>query len=135
MAAPLIDLSVNKRVPLDITIPEMGSDYSGATLLMHVRTEPGGTGTPLLALSNATPPSQGLSIAYDAAFVDPEGKLPNGASLLRVMINEATLEALPTATDTSKPLVLHYDIHVSRADITKFVFCGGKFIVEPGVTL
>jgi hypothetical protein len=135
MATKYIPLAVSKRVPLDVTIDEMGVDYTGATLLMHVRTARGGTGTPLLALSNATPPTQGLSVAYSADLIDPEGKLPNGGSSLRIMIDEATLEALPSAVDTSKSLELHYDVHVTPIGSVKFVFCGGEFIVDPGVTV
>jgi hypothetical protein len=129
------DLTVPKRVPLDIEFPEMGVNYTGATMLMHVRSEPGTTGSPIIALSNASPPSQGLSVRYDSDFVDPEGPLPNGASLIRVMIDEATLEGLPLASDAAKPLELFYDIHVTPVGGIKFVFCGGKFLVYPGVTL
>lgn len=135
MATPQIPLSAEKRVPFDETIPRMGVDLTGATLLCHIRARRGDTGTPVIALANAGPPSQGLSIAYDADFVDPQGKLPNGASLLRIMISEATLEALPLAADPTKPAEYQYDIHVTPLIGTKFVYASGSFTVDPGVTL
>ena len=135
MADNYIPLTAPKRVPLDVEIAEFGVNYTGATMLMHVRTEPGGTGSPLISLSNATPPLQGLSVSYDADLVDPEGKLPNGGSKVRIIIDEATLEGLPTAADSSQPLTLYYDIHLTPTSAFKRVFAGGEFIVDPGVTL
>lgn len=113
----------------------MGIDLTGATLLCHVRVRKGDSGDPVIALSNATPPAQGLSISYDPDFVDPLGKLPNGASLLRVIISEATLEALPAASNPSAIATYEYDVHVTPVGGTKFVYASGTFSVDPGVTL
>lgn len=135
MADNYIPLTAPKRVPFDVEISELGVDYSGATMLMHIRTEPGGTGDPLIALSNASPPSQGLSVTYDADLVDPEGKLPDGGSKVRIIISEATLEGLPAASPASSPLTLYYDIHLTPVAGFKRVFSGGEFIVTPGVTV
>ncbi|UAB76947.1 hypothetical protein INR77_08810 [Erythrobacter sp. SCSIO 43205] len=135
MATPTINLSADKRVPFDKTIAKMGVDYSGATMLCHIRNEPGDTGTPLVTLSNAAPPSEGLSVTYDASYPDPEGVLVDGASKVRMIVSEATLEALDTASPTSNALVLYYDIHLTPSGGTKFVFCSGKFTINPGVTV
>jgi hypothetical protein len=139
MAFPaIIPLTANKRVPFDQTIALMNWDLSGSTLRMEIRNEPGNQGSPLIpALTNQTPPTQGLSVTWDADYPDPDGVLPNGASLIRIMIDETTLEGLSYAVDPSKPLPLDYDIHASRSSpsITKFVFCGGDFFIDPGVTL
>lgn len=134
-ASPLIDLTVNKRTPADFIIPEMGANYTGATLFAEVRAEPGADGTALITLNPATPPAEGLSVTYDAGYVDPEGIMPDGASLVRIIIAEATLEGLAYGADASKPVVLYYDIHLTPSGGTKFVFCSGTFTVDPGVTV
>lgn len=135
MATPIVNIPVEKRVPLDITIPEMGANYTGATLAAEVRASPGDTGSAIITLANATPPTEGLSVTYDAAYVDPNGELENGASLVRMLITEDTLEALTLSTPASDPLVLHYDIHLTPSGGTKFVFARGTFTVNPGVTI
>ena len=135
MIAANIPLVAYRRVALHVEIPIMGENYAGATLAMHVRNEPGDTGTPLIALANVTPPNQGLSVTYNASYPDPDGKLPNGASLVRVSISKATLEALPFPSDRSKPLELCYDIHITPPSETTFIYCGGAFLVYPGVTV
>lgn len=135
MSAPQIDLLVNKRVPFDITIPEMGVNYAGAAVSAQVRVSPGDQGTPLVSLSAASPPSQGVSVTYDADYPDPEGQLPDGASIVRIIVSEATLEGIPYGADPAKLIQLHYDVHLTPSGGTKFVFCAGKFIIDPGVTL
>ena len=135
MATPAINIPVEKRVPLEVNIPEMGANYTGATLAAEIRTSPGGSGDPVIALATATPPTQGLSVTYDAAFVDPLGELPNGASVVKMLVAETTLEALAYAADPAVPVVLHYDIHLTPDGGTKFVFARGTFTVNPGVTL
>jgi hypothetical protein len=136
-APPKIPLTASKRVPFDQTIAVMGRDLSGSTLRMEIRTEPGEQGSALVTLTNQTPPTQGLSVTWDADYPDPVGEFPNGASLVRIMIDETTLEGLSYAVDPAKSLPLHYDIHASRTSplIIKFVYCGGEFYVDPGVTL
>lgn len=135
MSAPQIDLLANKRVPFDITIPEMGVNYAGAAVSAQVRVNPGDQGTPLISLSEAAPPSQGVSVTYDADYPDPEGQLPNGASIVRIIVSEATLEGIPYGADPAKLVPLYYDIHLTPSGGTKFLFCEGKFIIDPGVTL
>ena len=130
-----LDLSASKRVPFDLSIAIMGVDYSGAVLAMQIRTEPGNTATPLIDLTTAAPPAQGLSASYNSGFPDPEEELPNGASTVRIIISEATLEGLPYAGDPAKPLTLFYDIHITPSGGAKQLFCGGRFVVNPGVTL
>lgn len=134
MAAPQINLTVDKRVPLDITIPEMGVNYTGATLFAEIRAEPGDSGAALVTLNPAAPTAQGLSVTYDPGYVDPEGVLPDGASLVRMIVSETTLEGLAYGADTSDPVALHYDIHLTPSGGTKFVFAAGTFKIDPGVT-
>lgn len=135
MCNQTLDLCANKRVPFVACIPEMGVDYTGATITAEIRAARGDQGTALITLGTTVAPDEGVSVTYDANFVDPTGVSPNGASLFEVRIAEATLEALPYATPAAKDLTLYYDIHVEPVGGTKFVLAGGEFIVAPGVTL
>jgi len=133
-SAPEINIVADKRVPFDDVIPEMAIDYSSATASMQVRNEPGDSGTPVLSLSTTLASGEGIVITYDAVYPDPEGVDAPGASIIRLLINETTLEALSLAADASEDATYHYDIHLTPSGGTKFVFCRGKFIVSPGVT-
>lgn len=135
MTAPQINFVVKKRVPFDTVIAEMGVDYSGATLTCDVRALPGDQGSAVISLSGASPPAQGLSVVYDPNYPDPDGVLPNGASLIRIIISETTLEGVGYNAETSNSVALYYDIHMTPSGASKFVFCEGKLILEPGVTL
>lgn len=130
---PRIDIAAQKRVPFDDTISIMWQDYSDATPLMHVRTEPGDGGTPLISLGPSSEGGEGIELTYDPAFVDPDGGDP-GATIVRIIIDEATLEGLDYGADPASPVELHYDIHLTPASGKKFVFCGGRFVIHPGVT-
>jgi hypothetical protein len=133
-STPQIDISAEKRVPFDDTIAEMWIDYSGATPLMEIRAEPGDSGTALVSLGASTAGSEGIAITYDADYPDPDGGDVTGASLIDIIINEATLEGLAYGADTAKAVPLYYDLHLTPSGGKKFVFCGGKFIINPGVT-
>lgn len=134
-ALPNVPIIAPKRVPYDDVIPKMGVDYTGYTPLMHVRLEPGQTGTPLITLGASTAGSQGIAISYDADYPDPFGELSDGATIVQIIIDEATLEALALNTPASTPLVLYYDIHLTPSAGKKFIYCEGTFTIPPGVTV
>ena len=134
---PQINIHVPKRVPFNDTIPLVGANYSGAALVMHVRNFYGDTGTPVIALG-ALSGGEGLSVTYDAAypFTDQSGAaVTEPASIFRIQILEATLEALDLATPPDKAAQLVYDIHVTPSGGDKFVLCGGQFLITPGSTI
>ena len=132
---PQINIVAPKRVPFDDTIHAMVVDYSGATPLMEIRTHPGASGSALVSLGASTSGGEGITVTYDAGYPDPDGELPDGATVVRILINETTLESLAYGADTSQPVELYYDIHLTPSGGKKFIFCGGKFTVTPGVTL
>lgn len=136
-APPQIDIVAPKRVPFDDTIARMWEDYSGATPLMEIRSEPGVSGDPVVSLGLSSAGSQGLIVTYDADFPDPDDPESGtaGASLVRIIINETTLEGLEYGADREDRVVLYYDIHLTPTSGKKFVFCAGRFIVDPGVTV
>ena len=132
---PQINILAPKRVPFDDTIPMMAVDYSGATPLMEIRAEPGDTGSALVSLGLSTSGSEGITVTYDSGYPDPDGLLPDGATVVRIIINETTLESLAYGADPAEDVELFYDIHLAPSGGKKFVFCGGSFTVTPGVTL
>lgn len=131
---PNLTIAAPKRVPFDDSIYRMGSDYSGATPRMEVRQLKGDSSTPIFALDASTSGGQGIVVTYDADYVDPDGLMPNGATQVRIIINETTLEGVDYNTPSDQPLVLYYDIHLTPAGGKKFVFCEGQFVIYPGVT-
>lgn len=137
-----IDLSADKRVPfLDedgATIVFVGENFAGGSYAMHIRNNPGDTGAPILGLAGAAAGTQGISVTYDAdyIYVDEKGVEQTGpASLVLIQIDEATIEALSLGTPTDKPVILHYDLHVTPSGAPKRVVSQGKFIINPGVTI
>lgn len=136
MAAQL-DIPAFKRVPFDDDVAIIGENLTGATFAMHIRAHPGDTGTVLVSLANAAAPSQGISVAYNAAYQYQDGAelITAPASLIRICIAEATLEALSLGTPYDEPVELFYDLHTTPSGGTKRVQFGGRFILKPGVTI
>ena len=136
MAAEL-DIAAFKRVPFDDDVAIIGEELTGATFSMHIRAHLGDTATALVSLGNASPPSQGISVTYNPAYQWQEGAelLTAPASLIRIRIDEATLEALALGTPYDEPVELYYDLHTTPVGGTKRVQFGGKFILYPGVTI
>lgn len=135
--AAYLDIEAFKRVPFDDDVAIIGEDLSSASFLMHIRAQAGDTGTPLVSLGNASPPTQGVSATYSPTYQYQDGAetITAPASLIRIIIAEATLEALALGTPYDEPVDLFYDLHVTPAGGTKRVQFGGKFILNPGVTI
>ena len=132
---PPITIIADKRVPFDDSFYDMREDYTGATATMEVRNEPGGQGPAIVTLGMSSNDGEGFAITFDPAYPDPDTGALDGASRVRLFINETTLEALEYNAAPEKSAVLHYDIHLDPAGGKKFVFAHGQFIISPGVTL
>lgn len=137
--APLV---AYKRVPFvdedGATWVFVGENFVGGTFLMHIRNNPGDTGTPILTLSGAAPGSQGISVSYDPAYVyvDETGEeVTAPASKVLLRIDEATLEGLTLPTPTDEPANYYYDLHVTPTGGVKRVAAEGAFTIKPGVTI
>lgn len=137
-----VPLTADKRTPFvdedGATWVFSGFNWSAATFSMQIRNLPGDTGTPLIALANAIPGSQGISATYDAAYiyVDENGANVTGpATKILLQINEATLEALSLGTPYKEAVRLHYDLHCTPTGLAKRVIARGEFIINPGVTI
>lgn len=117
-----------KHAPYVESVNFKGQDFTGATFLMHFRNLPGDTGTPIIALSNASAGTQGLSVSVATVSGVP-------TSTLTIQIDEATLEALPFGAPADDYLKLHYDLHITPSGGVKKVWLRGLFYVDPGVTI
>lgn len=135
--AALLDIPAYKRVPFDDDVAIIGENLTGAAFAMHIRAHPGDTGTALVSLANVGAPAQGVSVTYNPAYQWQEGAelFTAPASLVRICIDEATLEALSLGTPYDEPVELYYDLHTTRSGGIKRVQFGGKFILKPGVTI
>lgn len=141
--AVTLNLEAYKRVPFvdddGATWVFFGEEWDDATFAMHIRNNPGDTGTPLVSLANASAGSQGISATYEASYVyvDPETdeEVTGPATLVLVQIDEATLESLALGTPYDKPVSLHYDLHVTPSGGSKRIPIEGAFILKPGVTI
>ena len=97
-SAPEINIVADKRVPFDETIPDFRGDYTGATALMEVRSEPGAEGTPVISLSTTLSSGEGIVVTYDDEYtIEHNGVTYTGASLIQILINETTLEGIDYA--------------------------------------
>lgn len=135
----LVNITVYKRVPFggatgDGDIPIAGVNWASGAFKLEIRALPGDTGTAMLALVTAAAGVQGVSATYDPAYVLPTGAVA-GATIVRIQIDEATIEAFALAVRPSDPLVLAYDLHVTPTGEPKRVICSGSFTVDPGVTI
>jgi hypothetical protein len=115
---------------------------------MHVRQIPDSTGVPLIALVNANPNAQGLSVIVTNSTIADHianhrlDEVPPGyqstdnvpVSSITIRINEQAMAALPFPAEIGDDLTLHYDIHITPLGGLKQVFVRGKFIVHAGVT-
>jgi hypothetical protein len=131
------DIPADKRTPFVDSIVMVGPNWSSAAFLLHIRNNPGDTGTPLVDLSNAAAGLQGISATYNAAYsYEYEGVATiSPATIITVQIDEANIEALSLGTPYDKDLALHYDLHVTPSGGIKKREIYGLFIISPGVTI
>lgn len=133
---PIVHMS--KHVPwggstTDADIIELGVDWSGAAFAMNFATTQGGTPIAGMALSAASAGSQGINATYDSGYVHPETGAVVGATTIRPLITEATLEALAWGSDPAAPLVLYYDLLVTPSGEPQRIYCYGTFTLYPGI--
>lgn len=129
-----VTIVAEKRVPFDNVLPVIGIDYTGASFAMHVRNDYGDTGDPIIEIGDSVSGSEGLSVTY-GDYADPVTGETVQASIIRIKINETTIEGIDLAVDEADDLRLVYDIHLTPSGGSKFVLCRGPFIITPGSTI
>lgn len=123
-----LPLAGSRNVPFSDTITVVGADFSGAaTFRMQVRLYPDAPGVPLIDLTEAALPADGISMT---------GSLANGVytSVLTITISKATMQTLPAGTADNPNVELAYDIVISGGIFTEAVWFRGPFTVEGSVT-
>lgn len=119
----------------------LGENLTGAVLHMQIRPAEGDSAVALVDLANAASGSQGLHLAWDAGYLDPEPDPVTGihavvgGTVVTPLILQATLEAIAASSDPEQPRDLVYDLHVTPSGGLKRLRCFGTFVLEPGVTL
>jgi azurin len=106
----------------------LGLDWSGATFVMVLADEEGGTVRK--TLNNAAAGSEGISATYDADYVHPQTGAVVGATTIRPQIDEATLEGLAyTGTD---PKVMYHDLAITPVGENQRLWRKGAFTIQQG---
>jgi hypothetical protein len=129
----------SKRVPWGGTTTEadyveLGENWSGAAFTMQFAAAPGGAVISAMTLNAASAGSQGINATYDPDYVDPETGAVVGATTIRPLIPETTLEGLSWgSTPTDQPLVLHYDLLVTPSGGQQLIYSYGTFTLYPGI--
>jgi hypothetical protein len=120
----------SKHVPWGGSI-FVGEDVSTSTFKMSFAAAPGGA--VLVNLNPAAAGVQGVSVAYDADFIDPESGEVVGASTITPQMAETSLEGLTWGDDPAADLVLHYDLTETPATGQQRIVCYGTFTIGAGV--
>lgn len=125
------DLRAYRWTQFKELFPIEGIDLTGASFAMQVRQYPDATGDPLISLTDATSPAQGISLS-----VATVGGLPT--STIEVRINETTIEGLypfpANGLEPGQEVKLAYDMHITLSSLGKRRWFQGVFIIVPGVT-
>lgn len=127
----IANLRVNRWTPNIITIDLVGYDLTGGTFAAHVRQYRDATGSPIVALANASAGSQGISVS-----VVTTGGIPT--STLTLQYDEATIEgvlAYPgSGVKAGSDVTVYYDLHVTGGGLPKTRLVEGTFTIAAGVT-
>lgn len=131
-----LNLRPLRWVPFKYQIRVDAYDLTSATFVMEVRSYKGAPGDPLIALANASSPTQGISVS-----VVTTGGVP--ASTIEIRIDETTIEGLLPFTVTSgspnrvppgADVEIYYDILITPSGGTKARWFEGTFTIVEGVT-
>lgn len=97
-------------------------DLTNYELAMQVRLYQGATGDALIDLATVGSAIEGIQITDDEA------------GEFTILIDQATLEALPATNGENKPSVFHHDLILIAPDGLTEVYAYGSFTVNTGVT-
>ena len=129
MADPAVwNITVRKNAPWDresyLADEASGEriDLTGYDLLMQVRLYQGAADPALVDLETVETAVEGIQIT-DA----PQGEFT-------ILIDQATLEALPAQNGENKPSVFHHDLILTAPGGPPEVYAYGSFTVFTGVT-
>jgi hypothetical protein len=145
----VLNLVAHRWVPFRHSLSVVGISMLDPVYAMQVRTTPDAAGPPILSLTTALSPAQGVSTEYvgsdtianhiAAGRLDavPEGYTADQTvtlSVVEIRIDEATMEAFPFPAERGDDLVLAWDLHVTLGAGIKEKWLEGQFIVHAGAT-
>ena len=124
-----LDLVVQRWTPFVYLLEFAGLNFTDVSAMsMHIRLFRDAPGSPLVALTSASPSDEGLS--FEVAAVDGVA-----ISTVQIRINETTIEGLLlNAGKAGADIVLRYDLHVTGAGYPKTRWVEGDFTIRPGAT-
>ena len=108
----------------------LGKNWSAATFVWTFAATLGGAA--VITLVNAAAGTQGVSATYDAAYVHPQTGQVVGATTIRPLITEATIEAL-TWPAVPASLVLIHDLLVTPSGAMQLAYAKGTMTITAGV--
>ena len=123
-------LHPSKHVPLLYTFVLLGENLTGAAFKFCAAATQGGSA--LVTLNAAAAGSEGVSVAYDAAYVHPATGVAVGASTMTAQLNEVTIEAL-TFGAAPADLVLAYDFLITPSGGVQRVHAYGALTIQQGI--
>jgi len=112
----------------------LGENWTGAAFkwsFSTVTNAEAGTAATGFTLNAAAAGAQGVSVAWDAAYVHPRSGQIVGASIITPQIDKATLEAL-TFTGTAD-LVLNHEFLAAPTGKPRREVCNGTLPVKQGI--
>lgn len=124
----VLNLNADRYTPFVATVTFSGIDLTDAVMAMEVRDRPDG-GTVRAALATVT-----LANAQGVRLVSTGTVEGVATSIVAIRINEATMEAMPTAPEIGDDLTLYWDMHITPDGGVKQVYLRGTFTIRAGVT-
>lgn len=121
------DLLLLRWQPFKYTIDFVGYNFTGATFLAEFRTFRDAPNPALISLSNATSPSQGISVS-----VATVGGIPT--STVEIRIDETTIEGLPFTNPRGAGFGLVWDLVIIGGGLPKSRWIEGNALVHGGST-
>lgn len=120
----------SKNVPLLYDFVVLGENLSGAAFRMTFAATQGAAA--VITLNAAAAGLQGVSAAYNSAYLHPVTGAAVGATTLKVQIDEATLKAL-TFPAAPTALKLAYDLLITPSGLPQRVHAYGTLTIAQGV--
>lgn len=152
------DIQADRWVACIRTFTFVGYDFTDGVFVAQVRQKPDLTGTPEVDLATVvSAAAEGLMLEYAGTdtianhitagrlasvpdAINPATGVPYVASdsvdlsILRMRINETTMEGMPPAAELGDNAELYWDLHITPDGGIKDKWLGGEFVVVSGVT-
>jgi hypothetical protein len=127
MTAGTLELVLNRWQPNTVTVGFVGYDFTGATFNVQLRPYRDAPDPALLTLSNASSPSEGVSVTVTTMDGIP-------TSVVEMRFAEATVEGLPFTSPVGTDYSCVWDLVITPSGGTKARWVEGPAIIHGGST-